>query len=65
MQQLAETADLPRRARDRLEKAQRATTQRLATIAFFFAALPVKVEALNLTPARDAALREPLIPAMY
>jgi hypothetical protein len=31
---------LPRRARERLEKAQRVTTALLATITFFFATLP-------------------------
>ena len=62
--QLAETADLPQRAAERLAMAQRVTTQLLATIAFFFATLPVKVEALNLPPALAAARREPLIPAI-
>ena len=65
LQQIAETADLPQRARERLEKAQRVTTQLLATIAFFFATLQMKVEALNLPPALAAALREQLIPAIY
>ncbi len=64
LQQIAETADLPQRARERLEKAQRVTTQLLATIAFFFATLQMKVEALNLPPALAAALREQLIPAI-
>jgi hypothetical protein len=63
--QLAETADLPSRARERIEKGKRVTTQLLATIAFFFATLHAKVEALNLPPALETALCEQLIPAIY
>ena len=63
--QLAEAADLPSRARERIEKAKRVTTQLLATIAFFFATLHAKVEALNLPPALETALCEQLIPAIY
>lgn len=63
--QLAETADWPSRARERIEKAKRVTTQLLATIAFFFATLHAKVEALNLPPALETALCEQLIPAIY
>lgn len=63
--QLAEAADLPSRARERIAKAQRVTTQWLATIAFFFATLHAKVEALNLPPALETALCEQLIPAIY
>ena len=62
--QLAEAADLPSRARERIEKAKRVTTQLLATIAFFFATLHAKVEALNLPPALETALCEHLIPAI-
>ncbi len=65
LEQIAEAGDLPQRARERLAKAQRVTTQLLATIAFFFATLQAKVEALNLPPVLDAALREQLIPAIY
>lgn len=63
--QLAKAADLPSRARERIEKAKRVTTQLLATIAFFFATLHAKVEALNLPPALETALCEQLIPAIY
>lgn len=63
--QLAETADWPSRARERIEKAKRVTTQWLATIAFFFATRHAKGEALNLPPALEPALCEPLIPAIY
>ncbi len=62
---LAATAELPTRARERLAKAQRLTTQLLATIAFFFATLQVQVEALALPPILERALAEQLIPALY
>lgn len=65
LQRLAEAADLPGRARARLAKAQRLTTQLLATIAFFFATLQAKVDALNLPPAVQTAVLEQLIPALY
>ncbi len=65
LQRLAEAADLPTRARERLAKAQRLTTQLLATIAFFFATLHMQVEALGLPPSLEAALVEQLIPALY
>jgi hypothetical protein len=63
--QLTKAADLPSRARERIEKAKRVTTQLLATITFFFATLYAKVEALNLPPALETALCEQLIPAIY
>jgi uncharacterized membrane protein YfbV (UPF0208 family) len=65
LQQLADAADLPTRARERLAKAQRLTIQFLATIAFFFATVEAKVEALNLPPALELALLTQLIPALY
>jgi len=65
LQGLAEAADLPTRARARLAKAQRLTTQLLATITFFFATLQAKVEALDLPPIVESAVVEQLIPALY
>ena len=62
---LAAAAELPTRARERLAKAQRLTTQLLATIAFFFATLQVQVETLALPPTLERALAEQLIPALY
>ena len=53
------------RARERLAKAQPLTTQRLATLTFFFATLLGQVEALALPPHLERALVEPLIPALY
>ena len=65
LERLAEAAELPTRARERLAKAQRLTTQLLATIAFFFATVQAKVEALDLPPTLEAALVEHWIPALY
>ena len=65
LKRLAEAADLPERARDRLAKAERLTVQWLATLAFFFATVTARVEALALSPQLEAALLEQLIPALY
>ncbi len=65
LQALARDADLPSRARKHLAKAQRLTTQLLATVTFFFATLLAKVEALNLPPDVHQAVIEQLIPAIY
>jgi hypothetical protein len=62
---LAAAAELPTRARERLAKAQRLTTQLLATLTFFFATLQVQVEALALPLDLERALVEELIPALY
>lgn len=62
---VADAADLSTRAREHLAKAQRLTGQLLATVAFFFATLQAKVEALNLAPEVEQAVIEQLIPAIY
>jgi len=62
---LAAAADLPNRARERLAKAERLTVQWLATLAFFFATVTARVEALALPPQLEAAVLEQLIPALY
>jgi hypothetical protein len=62
---LAAAAELPTRAREHLAKAQRLTTQLLATVTFFFATLHLQVEALALPPSLEYALIEQLIPALY
>jgi hypothetical protein len=62
---LAEAADLPERARERIMKAERLTVQWLATLAFFFATVSARVEALALSPELEAAVLEQLIPAIY
>jgi hypothetical protein len=65
LEALAEAADLPARARAHLAKAQRLNAALLATIAFFFAGVQQRVEALNLAPGIEAAVLEQLIPAIY
>jgi hypothetical protein len=61
----AAAADLPTRARERLAKAQRLTTQLLATITLCFATLQVQVEALAPPPHLERTLVEQPIPALY
>ena len=63
--ELAKQAALPQRARERIAKAKRVTTQLLATLSFFFATVETKVEALNLAPEIEAAVHRQLIPAIY
>jgi hypothetical protein len=65
LQRLAEAADLPARARERLAKAQRLTIQFLATLTFFFATLYSRIEMLNLPPDIEQAVITQLIPALY
>lgn len=65
LQRLAEQTDLPTRACQRIEKAKRVTTQLIATIAFFFATVQAKIDALNLTPEIERALCEHLVPGIY
>jgi hypothetical protein len=65
LQALAEAADLPARAQAHLHKAKRLNTALLATIAFFFATVQQRIQALNLAPDLEAAVLEQLIPAIY
>ncbi len=53
------------RSRTRLAKAERLTVQWLATLAFFFATVTARVEALALSPELEAAVLEQLIPGIY
>jgi hypothetical protein len=62
---LADAADLPARARERLAKAQRLTVQWLATLTFFLATVQTRVEALDLAPDLEQAVLTQLIPALY
>jgi len=65
LERLAEAADLPARARAHLEKAKRLNTALLATIAFFFATVQQRVEALNLAADIEVSVHQQLIPAIY
>jgi hypothetical protein len=62
---IAKAADLPARAWAQMAKAQRLTTALLATLAFFFATVQQRVEALSLSPDIEAAVLGQLIPALY
>jgi hypothetical protein len=62
---LADAADLPARAREHLAKAQRLTVQWLASLAFFWARVQTRVDALDLAPDLEEALLTQLIPALY
>jgi hypothetical protein len=62
---IADAADLPTRAREQLAKAERLTTPRLATLAFFFATIQSTIEALTWPPALEPALFVHLIPALH
>jgi hypothetical protein len=62
--ELVEQAALPERARERIAKARRLATQLLATLAFFFATIQAKVEALGLAPEVETAVHQQLIPAI-
>ena len=63
--QLADAADLPARAREHLAKAQRLTVPWLVTLAFFWATVQTRVEALDLAPDLEQAVLTQLIPALY
>ncbi|WP_295458435.1 DUF6399 domain-containing protein [uncultured Thiodictyon sp.] len=62
---LAAAADLPTRAREHLAKAQRLTVQWLASLAFFWASVQTRVDALDLAPDVEQAVLTQLIPALY
>ncbi len=62
---LAKAADLPARAREHLAKAQRLTVQWVATLTFYVATVQARVEALDLAPDLEPAVRTQLIPARY
>jgi hypothetical protein len=62
---LAGRAQLSERCQGRLDKAQRLTEALTATIAFYFAMITARVEAMNLPPEVESALHERLIPAVY
>jgi hypothetical protein len=61
---LAEAADLPARAREHLAHAQRLTVQWLATLAFFWARVQTRVDALDLAPDLEQAVLTQWIPAL-
>jgi hypothetical protein len=62
---LADAADLPTRAREHLAKAQRLTVQWLASLAFFWASVQTRIDALDLAPDVEQAVLTQLLPALY
>jgi len=65
LDQLAKRCKFSERCQARLNKARRLTGALTATIAFYFAMITARVEALNLSPELETVLYEQLIPALY
>ena len=65
LEALAQAADLPARAHEHPAQAKRLTGALVATRTFFFTALSQRLEALNLAPAIQEAVRSQPIPALY
>jgi hypothetical protein len=61
---LAGLADVPTRAREPLAKAQRLAVQWLAPLAFFWASVQTRGDALDLAPDVEQAVLTQLIPAL-
>lgn len=65
LEQVADTASLSQRCRERLQKARRVVTDLLATVTFFIMTVTAKIEALDLAPAVESVVLKQLIPALY
>ena len=65
LNQLARAAHLPERCQEQIRQAQRLTGSLLATLSFFFATVPAKIEALNLPLEVETVVYHSLIPAIY
>jgi hypothetical protein len=65
LEQLADTASLSQRCRERLQKARRVVTDLLATVTFFIMTVTAKIEALDLVPAVESVGLNQLLPALY
>lgn len=65
LDQVADTASLSPRCRERLQKARRVVIDRLATVTFFIMTVTAKIEALDLTPEVESVVLNQLIPALY
>jgi hypothetical protein len=62
---LADAADLPACAREHFAKAPRLTVQWQATLAFFWATVQTRVDALDLAPDMEYKVLTQLIQALY
>ncbi len=65
LDQVADTAALSPRCRERLQKARRVVTDLLATVTFFIMTVTAKIEALDLAPEVESVVLNQLIPALY
>ncbi len=65
LEQVADTASLSQRCRERLQKARRVVTDLLATVTFFIMTVTAKIEALDLAPQVESVVLNQLIPALY
>ena len=65
LEQVADTAALSPRCRERLQKARRVVTDLLATVTFFIMTVTAKIEALDLAPEVESVVLNQLIPALY
>jgi hypothetical protein len=64
LEQVAATASLSQRCRERLQKARRVVTDLLATVTFFIMTVTAKIEALDLAPEVESVVLNHLIPAL-
>ncbi|WP_373509137.1 DUF6399 domain-containing protein [Thiocapsa sp.] len=64
LEAIAEDADLSERLRARLAKAKRVTHRLVATLTFFFMMVNTRVQALDVAPAIEQAMRDDVIPAL-
>jgi hypothetical protein len=65
LEQVADTASLSRRCRERLQKARRVVTDLLATVTFLIMTVTARIEALELAPAVESVVLNQLLPALY
>jgi len=65
LETIAEEAGLRESSRQRLEKAKRVVAAMVATIAFFWLTVRVKIEALELAEETERMVFEKLLPAYY
>jgi hypothetical protein len=65
LEAIAAAADLSERLCGHLAKAKRLTHRLVATLTFFFMMVNTRVQALDLAPAIEQAMRDDLIPALY
>ncbi len=65
LEQVADTANLSERCRQKIRKAKRVVVQMVATMAFFWLTVRARIDALGLAPDVEEALYSRLMPAIY